>query len=152
MKTIFTSRLIAELGRSKDGVAGIEFGFVAGVLTVVALGMIEYERAIHQNIQLQQAARVGAEFAVRYPSDAAGIEQAVTGATGNPSTNLTISVVQFCECPDGTTVTCTDTCSGGASPNTFLQVALAQPASTYFTGSSLVSGLTLHASATLRAK
>ena len=143
---------IHELRRCQDGVASIELAFAATLLTILLLGMIEYASAIHQSVQLQQAARVGAEFAVKYPADSTGIEQAVANATDDNSGNLTVTVTQFCECPDGTSADCTGTCAGGVAPDTFVKVALVQPASSYLPSWNPLSNLNLKAAATLRAK
>jgi Flp pilus assembly protein TadG len=142
---------IRRFGASEDGIVGVELALIAALLSVVMLGMIEVTSALHQNVQLQQAARAGAEFAIKYPSDTAGIEQAVLGATGDSSAGLSVTVTQFCECPDGTSVSCTDTCSG-STPDTFMRVDLSQPASQMLSPTGLMPGVTLHASATMRAK
>ena len=81
-----------------------------------------------------------------------GIQQAITGATSNPSANLAVTVTQFCECPDGTSVDCSGTCAAGVSPDTFVRVNLAQPARTYLSETGLLSGHTLTAGATMRVK
>lgn len=151
MMTLTQAPGLGRFVRSEEGIVGVELAAVAAALSIVLLGMIEVTSALHQNVQLQQAARAGAEFAIKYPSDTAGIEQAVVGATGNSSAGLTVTVTQFCECPDGTSVSCTDTCSG-VSPDTFMRVDLAQPASQMLSATGLMSGTTLHASATMRAK
>ena len=150
--TVKSIRSVATLWRSEDGVAAIELAVVTSVLSILALGMIEYSSAIHQSVQLQQQARVGAEFAAKYPSNGDGIQQAITGATSNPSENLAVTVTQFCECPDGTSVDCSGTCAAGVSPDTFVRVNLAQPARTYLSETGLLSGHTLTAGATMRVK
>jgi len=152
MKIDYWLRTARDLAECERGVALVELAFIASILTVLAVGTFEYASAIHQTVQLQQAARVGAEFAIKYPSDETGILNAITGATGNNSDNMSITVTPFCECPDGVSIACTDTCSGGVSPNLFLQVAIAQPASSALSTTGLMPGYTLHATATMRAK
>jgi Flp pilus assembly protein TadG len=143
---------VKNFAQSEDGVATIELAAVVGVLGALAVGMFEFASAIHQHIQLQQAARAGVEFAMKYPSDTAGIEQAVIGATGNSSPGLSVAVAQFCECPDGTSIACTDTCAASVLPNTFIQVALTQPALGLLSESGLLPGITLEAAATMRVR
>jgi Flp pilus assembly protein TadG len=140
------------LGESEEGVAAIELAAICAVLATLAVGMFEFATAIHQNVQLQQAARAGVEYAMKFPSDVAGIEQAVIGSTRNPSSGLNISINQFCECPDATSIVCTDTCPVNVLPNTFVQVSLAQPASGILSPTGLLPGISLSASATMRVR
>ena len=137
--------------RCKRGAIAVEFALIAPVLAALALGLFEYFAATHQAMQLASAARAGAEYAMSYPSDSAGIEQAVLGSGQLAAAGLSITVSQLCECPDGTSVSCTATCGGNLS-NVYVQVALSQPAKSILTASGVMAGYTLNTSATLRVR
>lgn len=143
--------MLRSAARCKRGAIAVEFALIAPVLAALALGLFEYFGATHQAMQLASAARAGAEYAMSYPSDSAGIEQAVLGSGQLAAAGLTIAVNQVCECPDRTSVACTDTCGGNLS-NVFIQVALSQPAKSILTSSGVMSGYTLSSSATLRVR
>ncbi len=110
------------------GAAAVELALILSVLTTLVLGLLTYAQAIHQSIALQHAARAGAEYALRFPNDPNGIQQAVAGAGTVDPTGLTVTTSQFCECPDGTSVDCSSTCGGSTLPNQYVNVAVAQPA------------------------
>jgi len=125
-------------------------GLIAPIAAAIALGLVEYIGLIEQNMRLTNAARAGIEYAATFPSDLAGIEQAV-GQSGEIETgDLTLSLGQFCECPDGTPVNCADTCSGGVQNNIFLRLDLSQPGRSLLSATGLMSGYTATARAILR--
>ena len=143
--------MLRSLRRCRRGATAVELALVAPVLAALALGLFEYYGATNQAMQLANAARAGAEYAMSYPSDSAGIEQVVLGSGQLTATGLSIAVNQVCECPDGTSVACTDTCGGNLS-NVYIQVALSQPAKSILTSSGIMSGYTLSSSATMRVR
>ena len=151
MSTAMSLATLRSLARCKRGATAVELALIAPVLAALALGLFEYFGATNQAMQLASAARAGAEYAMSYPSDSAGIEQAVNGSGQLAAAGLSIAVSQLCECPDGTAVSCTDTCAGNLS-NVFVRVALSQPARSILTASGVMSGYTLSSSATLRVR
>lgn len=136
----------------RRGVSAVELGLIAPVLATLTLGLFEYFGAAHHAMELAAAARAGAEYAVSYPSDSAGIQQAVLGSGKLSSGGLAINVAQICECPDGEQVTCGDVCASGVQSNVFIEVALAQPARSILAASGVMSGYTLSSAAILRVR
>ena len=151
MKIAARVAMLRSLGRCRRGAIAVEFALIAPVLAALVVGMFEYFGATHQAMQLASAARAGAEYALSYPSDSTGIEQAIQGSGQLATAGLSITVSQVCECPDGTAVACTDTCGGNLS-NVFVRVALSQPAKSILASSGVMSGYSLSTSATLRVR
>ena len=152
MKTLLRFCRISAPWRREEGSITVEMAAIASFLTVAAVGLFQFGAMMHQSVQLQQAARAGVEYAMKFPSDVSGIEQAVTQAAHLDPTGLAISVAQFCECANGSAISCADTCAGSASPNVFVQVAVNQPALGLLGPSGLVPDYTVQASAVMRVR
>ena len=67
--------------RSSKGVATIEFGVVVSMLCTLVLGLIDFGVGIWTQMQVTNAARAGAQYAMMNPFDATSIQNAVTNAT-----------------------------------------------------------------------
>lgn len=152
MSTGHFLRLWRRLAKSERGSFSVEFALVSIVLVPLLLGVFQYAALIQQTMQLSQAARVGVEYAITYPSDTAGIEQSVANSSGMNTTGLAVSVNQFCECPDGTPVACTDTCSSGLQGNAYINVAVSQPARGPLQSAGFLSDSSVQTSATMRVR
>lgn len=81
--------------RGRRGVASVEFAFVLAAMIVVLLASYDLGNYVLQEMKLTEAAQAGGQFAIAYPSDAAGITCAV----------------QSVLCPNGPTGQCPDTAS-----------------------------------------
>ena len=120
--------------RCTRGATVIEFALLLPVLLLMVVGAIDFGTFIHQKMQLQSAARAGAQFAAQSDatiSDTAGIALAVAGASELDFTGVTTTTTQFCSCsdgiesaPDGTGI-CTGTCAGGELPGLYVRVNVA---------------------------
>lgn len=139
------------LGKCNRGTAAVEMGFLAPVIVAIAIGMFEYAAAIQQSMHLTSAARVGADYAVVYPDDKSGIEQATVESGRIEPMDLSINIERFCECPDGTPVDCADSCSGALN-HLFVQVALSQPARSLLTSSGMLPSYTVSGRAAMRVR
>lgn len=117
-----------KLRASERGNLSVELALSTLFLLPMLTGLLHYGGVIHQTMQLRQAARAGVEYAMTYPSDTTGIQQAVTTSSAMNSTGIVVTVNQFCECPDGSSVSCTaTTCASGAKIDGFLRVTVTQP-------------------------
>ena len=81
----------------------------------------------------QGAVRAALQYAERYNNNFASVDAAVLTkiqqvvgdsltANGISSANVTTTVTEFCECSDGTTLSCALTCSGGSYPHAYIKV------------------------------
>jgi hypothetical protein len=77
-------------------------------------------------MQVQNAAQMGAQYAAVRGFDAAAISNVVTNATSYAGIAASPAPNQFCGCPSNTgvaVISCSSTCSGGASPGTYVSVS-----------------------------
>jgi Flp pilus assembly protein TadG len=112
--------------RCRRGAAALEFGIIAPVLILLLAGLVDLGGAMQQAIRLENAARAGAQYAMSFPQDTAGIRTATTAALGG--TTATVQVQPpFCACPGGSSVTpvaCTGTPCDGAPAGIYVQVTV----------------------------
>ncbi len=97
--------------RGQDGVAAVEMALCFVVLLAFLLPMIDVANIAYAGIRLNSAARTGAQYAMSYPTDTSGIQSVVKQATNIPQDSVTATVSNSCEC-DGTSVSCSASCSG----------------------------------------
>ncbi len=117
--------------RCTRGAAVIEFALLAPVLLLMVVAAIDFGTFIHQKMQLQSAARAGAQFAIQSDatvSDTAGILNAAQLASELDFTGVTTTTTQFCACSDGvefavdTSGNCTADCALGENPGLYVRV------------------------------
>lgn len=136
--------------RDQSGASAIEFAFATPFVLLLLSGAIDLGLALNQSSSLSNAARAGAQYAMRFPSDSDGIKQAVTKAVNFEASTLTISSQLTCECADGSAVACTDTC-GGTAPRSFVKVDVSMPYSSPLPTGLLLGMTTVSGSAVFRA-
>lgn len=132
------------------GAVAVEFAFATPILLLLLSGAIDLGLALNQSSSLTNAARAGAQYAMRFPSDSEGIAQVVAKAVNYDSSTLTISSSLTCECADGTAVACTDTC-GGTAPKSYVTVNVSMPYSSPLPTGLMLGVLTVSGSAVFRA-
>src|SRR5947209_8673258 len=76
-----TRRHIGTFLFAREGSAAVEFSVVAPVLAVVLVPLIDIGMAVYQQMQVQDAAQAGAQYAMAHGWNSASIQNAVTGAT-----------------------------------------------------------------------
>lgn len=130
----------------------VELALLTALLVPLLLGLYEIAARIHQTMQLGHAVRAGAEYAMTYPSDTAGIEAAVVQASRIDPTGLAVAVSQFCECPDGAPVGCSDTCPAGEQANAYVRVAAAQASKSPLGSGGFIADAQVRAQATMRVR
>jgi Flp pilus assembly protein TadG len=73
-------RPVRAAARDRRGMAAIEFGFVMGAIVVIVLGTYDVGNYVLQQMKLAEAAAVGGQFAVSYPTDTIGATNAINAA------------------------------------------------------------------------
>ena len=135
MKTL-EAGLTALPGAFREATRGaltVELALLAPVLAALLVGAIDFGSYIHQKMQLQNASRAGAQFAIQRDgnaSDSAGIENAVRAASDLDAGTGAVVSATFCGCADGSesvvkaTEGCDGTCSGGEFPALSIRVTV----------------------------
>lgn len=140
--------------RARDGVGAIEFAVIAGLLSIVLLGIVDFGLGFWEKMQVGNAARAGADYARKNGFNATNIATAVVNATNLPGVQATPAPTQACGCPDATTgvtpQTCGQSCPGGDIPGTFVTVNAQVSYSPLFSWPGLGHQLTLASTVTVR--
>jgi Flp pilus assembly protein TadG len=108
------------LGFDRRGNVLIEFALVLPVLFLLLVGMLDLGRYGLQKSSMLQGALAGGQYGLVAPDESANINTTAQNATG--LTGVTATSAKFCECVSGTTVSCSATCSGGATLKTYVTV------------------------------
>ncbi|MGE0734935.1 MAG: TadE/TadG family type IV pilus assembly protein [Alphaproteobacteria bacterium] len=144
------ARAARSLRRNDQGVAAVELALLSPVILVLLAFLFDFGMGMLNHMQLSSAARAGAQYALLVAPDTTGVQQAVDGAAGLKDPPLNITVEQFCECTDGTTITCGTTCSNNITYMLFVRVTATQSYSPMFPMPGLPETMTLTGKATVR--
>jgi len=147
MKKIFKDAI--KLAVRRDGNVLIEYALIAPILLLILAALFDFGMAVYDSMSLKEAARSGAQYARKYPSNVAGITQVVANATGIDPQNLTVTTNLSCQCQDGSAAVCGTTCAAGPT-ETYVTVAVQEPYATLLPYPASVAPLTLQGAATLR--
>jgi Flp pilus assembly protein TadG len=101
---------LVRLWCDQRAVSAIEFALIAPILAMLMLGAYDFGNAAMQQIQLQEAVRAGGGYAVNWPTDVAGIQNAVASAlpAGWVLTNTGDVAAVACSCLDPSDGTATN--------------------------------------------
>ena len=109
-----TGKLAALAKLSRRGAAAVEFALLVPVVLAGLTGVANYGLAIFEKIELESAARAGAQMAIRDRTDTSAIQQTTVDSTDLTITTGDVSVSNTCRCADiNSTATCGTTCSDG---------------------------------------
>ncbi len=140
--------------RQRGGNAAIEMSLMAAPLVLLAIGTADYGYAIYDQMEVQNAAQAGAEYARKHGFSASGITSAVTAAT--PLTvSATPAPAESCGCPSGTSLTpatCGTSCASGLTAGTYVTVSAQATYTTLVPYPGIANSFTLAAASTVRIK
>jgi Flp pilus assembly protein TadG len=112
------------------GSAATEFALVAPAILLIAAGTADFGMLATKSIALAGTTRIGAEYARRHPADMTGIRNSMQRAMSfTPTLTFPTSFPQSCECSDGTSITCAESCAtaGRPGPNRiFMKISASQ--------------------------
>src|SRR5216684_8013965 len=140
-------RRLAFLVRAERGNAAVEFALATPILLGMLVPVADLGLAFSQQIQVQQAAQAGAQYALLHGWNSTAITSAVTAATTLASVSAAPAPSQTCGCPTGTaitTATCGAACANGETAGTYVFVN-AQSAYTPVLPYSMLGAVTLSA-------
>ena len=115
----------------------IEFALALPVLFLLLAGLLDLGRFALQKSALLQGAREGAQYGMVNSSDTTGVNSTAVNATGLTGVTATNSV--FCECVNGTSVSCSTTCASG-NLKTYITVTTTKSFSSFLSVSTLSFG------------
>jgi len=98
------------LGRR--AVSALEFAVVAPLLVLLMVAASDFGSALQQATRLETAARSGAQYALAFPSDAAGLTAATVEALPTVWQDGATNVLQQCTCDGFALGACTSNCAG----------------------------------------
>ena len=119
-------RFLAGAANDRSGAAAIELALLAPVLTVMMVAVVDIGLGIYRKMQVEDAAQIGAQYAMRNGFDANAISNSVIRATTFSSITASPAPIKFCGCATGsaiTTVSCGTICPGGAMAGTYTRVS-----------------------------
>src|SRR5690349_13225623 len=107
------ARRLALMARTDRGNAAIEFALATPILIGLLVPVADLGIAMSQQLQVQQAAQAGAQYALLHGYNSSAISNAVTAATNLPGVSAAPAPSQSCGCPTGTAIaaaSCSSTC------------------------------------------
>lgn len=119
-------RFLTGAARSTNGAAAIEFAIVVPVLTLMVIAVSDIGLGVYHKMQVEGAAQVGTEYAIRNGFDVDAITNAVLNATNASTISASPPPAQFCGCATGSSITrvsCGTQCPGGALAATYVTVS-----------------------------
>jgi Flp pilus assembly protein TadG len=137
-----------------EGTAGIEFGLIGTILSLLLLGVVDFGMGYWDQIKVGNAARAGAEYAIVNGWNQSGIGTAVTSATGLTSIAASPAPAQSYGCPSATagitTASAGSNCAGGGTAGTYVTVSARATYSPIFPFSGFANNMTLTATTVVR--
>jgi Flp pilus assembly protein TadG len=147
------ARPIRVLARAERGNSAIEFALAAPILIGLLVPVADLGIAFSRQIQVQQAAQAGAQYALLHGYNSTAISNAVTAATTLASVSAIPAPTTSYGCPTGTTIaaaTIGSTCANGETAGSYVFVNAQSAYIPVLPYSVLGSGVTLTARATVR--
>ena len=135
------------------GVASIEFAIMVPALVVMTVCTVDLGMGIFRNMQVQNAAQAGAQYAMVHPFDANQIASVVSSATGLQGISASPAPVQYCGCATSagvSSVACGSTCPSGAIYGNYVQVSTQGTYTTVLPYPMIANSFTLTARANVR--
>lgn len=134
-----------------QGNVAVEFAFIVPVVLVMLAGLIEFGFVTYDNSAIENAARSGAQYAFSGSYDPSKIDAAVRAAsTVHLASTDTVTSSMFCECGDGSKITCGQTCADLSSNKRFIKVNVTKNQTAWLPFMNFAVPKQLHASVTLR--
>ncbi len=139
--------------KDTTGAAAVEFGFMIPIFALMLISVTDIGLGVYRKMQVENAAQVGAQYAMVHGFDASAISMAVTSATNSTAVSATPSPTKYCACLTGSsigTVSCGTICPGGTVAGTYTTVSAQGSYSTLFNYGVVPATYTYNALSTVR--
>jgi Flp pilus assembly protein TadG len=110
--------MLRRLGPARQGAAAVEFAFIAPVLSVLAIGVIQYGGAVIANQQLHNGLAAGGVYIMRGGTDAAAAQAVAYGAWPNKPSDAAVTATKACTCA-GAGADCNSLCPDQSYPQAY---------------------------------
>jgi Flp pilus assembly protein TadG len=144
---------LTALCRATEGAAAIELAIIAPVLIAILVPLIDLGLGFYQQMQVEDAAQAGAQYAMAHGYNSAAIQTAVSAATPLSGITASPSPVTACGCPNGMAVdaaACGATCANGQAAGTYVTVSAQSVYTPLVPYPGIGSSITLTAQSTAR--
>lgn len=148
-------QLGATMLRDCDGSTAIEFSILAPIFVFLGIGVIDYGIGNYRQMQVQQAAQIGAEYAIIYGFDATAVSQAVVNGSSYSGVIASPAPTTFYGCVSAGVIVTTVygyTCADGSIAGNYVQVYASGVYSTALTYPAIPTTFTLSGVSTVRIK
>lgn len=137
------------------GMAAVEFGLVAAILCFMFIGATDFGMGYWKKLQVGNAARAGAEYAMAQGWNQTAISSAVTNATTMSSVSASPAPTQSCGCPSTgsgiVAATCGASCGAGSgTAGTYVTVSASATYTTLLSYPGIASSFSFAATNTVR--
>jgi hypothetical protein len=124
-------RRACALGRVNcDGSVAAEFALVAPAIILIAVGIADFGMLATKSAALAGTTRIGAEYARLHPVYTTGIQNSMQSSMGfMPALTFPASFPLSCECDDGMSIACTESCAAAGRPGpnrVFIRISASQ--------------------------
>ncbi len=139
--------------RNDSGVAAIEFAVLGAVLCMIVVAVGDLGLGFYSNMQVQNSAQAGAQYAAVHGFNSTSVSNAVTNATSVAGITASPAPTQFCGCVTGSTMataTCGSVCANGMTAGTYVSVSAARTYSTLISYPGFPSSYSQTATSTVR--
>jgi Flp pilus assembly protein TadG len=114
----------------RRGVAAMELALIFPVLVVMAFGVIDYSSGVLAQMQVQNAAQRGLQYALTRGFDTSVISTVISYNNSPAGISATPAPSQFCGCPDSqgkgiSSAACSTVCADGSTAGTYVSVSAA---------------------------
>jgi Flp pilus assembly protein TadG len=123
-----SGRGIRAFAAAREGIAAVEFAVLGLVVSLVLVCTLDLGLGIYQEMQVQTAAQVGAQYAAEHGFDAGKITTIVQSATSSIAVSASPAPAQSCGCPGASGVIpadCGAGCPDGNSAGVYVTVSAA---------------------------
>ena len=139
--------------REAAGNVAVEFAFLLPILAYSFVGAVDLGFGIYREMQVKQAAQVGAEYAVVNGFNEDAIAKAITNATSYSGVAADPAPTSFCGCVSNNAIVgaaCGSYCSDGNMAGTYATVHASRRYSTLFRYPYIPDNFNMSAKATVR--
>lgn len=104
--------------------AAIEIALIAPVLIFLVFGTVDYALYVMDSMRLAKGVASAVQFAMYNNENDEGVRQVAYKASKFTSSQASVAIQHFCECPNSSSVSCADECPNANHKRIFVSVAM----------------------------